>query len=435
MKHKIITRCISATLSTGFILHVQAAGFQLAEYSATGLGRAFAGEAAMADNASAQTRNPALLTQFTAPQLSAGAIYVKPDIKLEGTATSFINPAKHISTSANNVAGDAWIPNAYFAMPLNERWFAGLAINSNYGLSTDVESGFAATQFGNHTAVTTIEINPNIAYKLNDQWQLGAGIRYITGEGSIGATAPAYLSANPMTKPLAGQTLKYMEGDDHDFAWNVGTVWQPTEQTRIGASYRSEVKLDLTGHANGLAYNPTNPNKKMAGVLPLTLPATAELAAVHTLNSQWSIHSSINWTQWSKFASLVANIDGYGRDTVKIENWRDTYRLAVGTTWKMDQQTTWRAGIAYDRAAVNDANRTLSIPETDRYWFSTGIGYAMTPAMTVDLGLTYIMGKKAGVNEPRSHISDPSEQHVPGSFIGQASGDIWLTGVQLSYVF
>ncbi|MGL5728709.1 MAG: outer membrane protein transport protein, partial [Plesiomonas sp.] len=354
MKHKIITRCISATLSTGFILHVQAAGFQLAEYSATGLGRAFAGEAAMADNASAQTRNPALLTQFTAPQLSAGAIYVKPDIKLEGTATSFINPAKHISTSANNVAGDAWIPNAYFAMPLNERWFAGLAINSNYGLSTDVESGFAATQFGNHTSVTTVEINPNIAYKLNDQWQLGAGIRYITGEGSIGATIPGYFpdkttiipnKNTPIVIPARGTSLKYMEGNDHDFAWNVGAVWQPTEQTRIGASYRSEVKLDLTGHANGLAYNPTNPNKKMAGVLPLTLPATAELAAVHALNSQWAIHSSLNWTQWSKFASLVANIDGIGSDTVKIENWRDTYRLAVGTTWKMDQQTTWRAGV------------------------------------------------------------------------------------------
>ncbi|MGL4979049.1 MAG: outer membrane protein transport protein, partial [Plesiomonas sp.] len=328
MKHKIITRFISGVLSTGFILHAQAAGFQLAEYSATGLGRAFAGEAAMADNASAQTRNPALLTRFTAPQLSAGAIYVKPDIKLEGTATSFINPAKHISTSANNVAGDAWVPNAYFAMPLNDRWFAGLAINSNYGLSTDVESGFAATQFGNHTSVTTVEINPNIAYKLNDQWQLGAGIRYITGEGSIGATIPGYFpdkttiipnKNTPIVIPARGTSLKYMEGNDHDFAWNVGAVWQPTEQTRIGASYRSEVKLDLTGHANGLAYNPTNPNKKMAGVLPLTLPATAELAAVHALNSQWAIHSSLNWTQWSKFASLVANIDGIGSDTVKIE--------------------------------------------------------------------------------------------------------------------
>ncbi|WP_193354215.1 outer membrane protein transport protein, partial [Aeromonas lacus] len=32
--------------------HTHAAGFQLAEQSATGLGRAFAGEAAIADNAS-----------------------------------------------------------------------------------------------------------------------------------------------------------------------------------------------------------------------------------------------------------------------------------------------------------------------------------------------------------------------------------------------
>ncbi|MGL5007922.1 MAG: outer membrane protein transport protein [Plesiomonas sp.] len=439
MKYNVTARFISTVLSTGFILNTQAAGFQLAEYSATGLGRAFAGEAAMADNASAQARNPALLTQFTAPQFSVGAIYVNPNIKLTGTAASFPNPitgqSQSITTHANNVIGNNWIPNAYFAIPLNDRWFAGLAVNSNYGLSTDIEKGFAATQFGNHTSITTVEINPNIAYKLNNQWQFGAGVRYITGKGSIGATAPTYLSANPMTKPLAGQTLKYMEGSDHDFAWNVGAVWQPTDQTRIGASYRSEVKLDLSGHANGLAYNPMNPSKKIAGVLPLTLPATAELAAVHNINAQWAIHSSINWTQWSKFDSLVANIDGIGRDTVKTENWRDTYRLAVGTTWKMDQQMTWRAGIAYDRAAVSNTNRTLSIPETDRYWFSTGVGYAVTPAMTVDVGLTYIASKKAHISEPNGNTTNRNEPQVPGSFIGQTSGDLWLTGVQLSYVF
>ncbi|NMU30223.1 aromatic hydrocarbon degradation protein, partial [Vibrio parahaemolyticus] len=61
-----------------------AAGFQLAEYSATGLGRAYAGEAAMADNASAQWRNPAMLTYLEGTQVSVGAIYVNPNIDIEG---------------------------------------------------------------------------------------------------------------------------------------------------------------------------------------------------------------------------------------------------------------------------------------------------------------------------------------------------------------
>ena len=62
-----------------------AAGFQLAEYSATGLGRAYAGEAAMADNASAKWRNPAKLTYLDGTQLSLGAIYYNPNLEVDGT--------------------------------------------------------------------------------------------------------------------------------------------------------------------------------------------------------------------------------------------------------------------------------------------------------------------------------------------------------------
>ena len=73
-------------LSTSGVTH--AAGFQLAEYSATGLGRAYAGEAAMADGADAQWRNPAMLTYLEGTQVSVGAIYVDPNIDIDGTSTS-----------------------------------------------------------------------------------------------------------------------------------------------------------------------------------------------------------------------------------------------------------------------------------------------------------------------------------------------------------
>ncbi len=73
-----------------------AAGFQLAEYSATGLGRAYAGEAAMADNASAQWRNPAMLTYLEGTQVSVGAIYVNPNIDVEGEVALKILPTTQL---------------------------------------------------------------------------------------------------------------------------------------------------------------------------------------------------------------------------------------------------------------------------------------------------------------------------------------------------
>nr|WP_254796066.1 outer membrane protein transport protein [Moritella viscosa]SHO00435.1 Putative long-chain fatty acid transport protein [Moritella viscosa] len=55
------------TLATALLLvtaQSSAAGFQVSEHSASGLGRAFAGEAAVADNASVLARNPAAMTRF-----------------------------------------------------------------------------------------------------------------------------------------------------------------------------------------------------------------------------------------------------------------------------------------------------------------------------------------------------------------------------------
>lgn len=61
-----------------------AAGFQLAEYSAIGLGRAYAGEAAIADGADTQWRNPAMLTYLEGTQISVGGIYVNPNVDVNG---------------------------------------------------------------------------------------------------------------------------------------------------------------------------------------------------------------------------------------------------------------------------------------------------------------------------------------------------------------
>ncbi|MFC1520581.1 outer membrane protein transport protein, partial [Pseudomonadota bacterium] len=90
MKKKLLTVAVSAML-LGATTQVSAAGFQLAEYSSTGLGRAFAGEAAMADNAGAQTKNPAMLTYLEGRQLSAGAIYIMPNVDVLGE-TSISSP-------------------------------------------------------------------------------------------------------------------------------------------------------------------------------------------------------------------------------------------------------------------------------------------------------------------------------------------------------
>ncbi|WP_394166863.1 outer membrane protein transport protein [Photobacterium piscicola] len=414
-----ITLALAITAAIGISNQAAAAGFQLAEYSATGLGRAFAGEAAMADNASAQFRNPAMLTYLKGIQVSAGAIYVDPNIDIDGRHTLFGQ------TSTSDFANNAIIPNFYFSRPLTDKATIGIAFGTHFGMRTDLGTDFKAAMFGNQAEVHTVEINPNLGYKINDQLSVGAGVRYVMASGHFGAASPIALPGMIQK----GQHLKYMEGEDNAWGWQAGTAWQINANNRIGVSYQSAVKLNLEGHANGVAFDGFK-NGSYAGTLPLELPASAEIASFHQLNDQWAIHASVNWTDWSSFEKLEADIPQLGGNHhIKNEYWKDNYRFAIGTTYQATNKLVLRSGVAYDTSAVDEANRTQTIPETDRTWLSVGAGYAWSENLTFDAGFTYIFAKEAKMLE--------QEQEMPmlGKFEGQTSGHIWLAGVQASYRF
>ncbi|EJL6489468.1 outer membrane protein transport protein [Vibrio cholerae] len=412
----------------------QAAGFQLAEYSATGLGRAYAGEAAMADNASAQWRNPAMLTYLEGTQISAGAIYVNPNVDVEGT----VNHAQLGKThaSSNDFAHDAVIPNFYLSHQLNEQMALGFALGTNYGMETDLGTEFAASHFGSQASVISKEANLNIAYQILPQLSIGGGVRYVMGEGHFGATVPPQLNA---VKPgFAGQTLKYMEGKDNSWGWQIGTAWQINDIHRVGFTYKSKVSLKLVGHAEGFGFNQiTGDTRKFydSGNMNLELPATAEIASFHQISEHFALHTSVNWTQWSSFKELYANLDNNNGSTVKVENWEDNYRFAVGATYELQQKITLRSGIAYDISAVSDKNRTITIPETDRTWLSLGATYDASKQLSFDAGFTYIFAKKAPITESRGYESDDKAQMLGGKFTGETTGNVWLIGVQANYRF
>ncbi len=411
--------------------NANAAGFQLAEYSSTGLGRAYAGEAAMADNASSQWRNPALLTELEGTQLSIGAIYVNPNIDIEGEVNH--THLGKTSASSEDFAHDAVIPNFYLAHRLNDQFALGLALSTNYGMSTDLGKDFAAAHFGNEASIITKEANFNIAYKLDEAVSFGAGLRFVMGEGSFGASAPA---KNLASLPQ-GSTLKYMEGDDTAWGWQVGSLWHINESHRLGFTYKSEVELKLEGYAEGVGFGLGThvPMTRDNGSMTLALPATAELASFHQINDNVALHASFNWTDWSSFKELRADLDTLGSQMVKVENWEDNYRFALGATYQLNPEWALRSGVAYDTSAVSDKNRTTTIPETDRTWLSVGTTYAWSQQLTLDAGFTYILAKDAPITESRGYQSDDTAEQMAGRFVGETTGNVWIIGIQASYVF
>lgn len=104
------TKTALASIFTFSAAGASAAAFQLAEVSTSGLGMAYAGNAAVADNASVVATNPALMTKFKQVEISAGGVYVDADVDVEGSFNSTVNGRAIPSSATGNANAKDIIP-------------------------------------------------------------------------------------------------------------------------------------------------------------------------------------------------------------------------------------------------------------------------------------------------------------------------------------
>ncbi len=164
-----------------------AAGFQLLEQNASGIGSAYAGSAAIAEDASTDYFNPAGMTLLPGMNVSAGVVAIKPSFKFsDGGSTgpnhfagNPLGPFGGRSTGGvdgGDVAYWAALPNAHFTWEVNPRIWLGLGVGAPFGLMTDYEKGWAGRYHSGKFAIESININPSIAFKATDTLSIGVGV-------------------------------------------------------------------------------------------------------------------------------------------------------------------------------------------------------------------------------------------------------------------
>lgn len=374
-------------LAAGLILagctHLaHAAGFALIEQNASGLGNAYAGAAAVAQDASTVFFNPAGMTLLPDRQVVIAGHLIKPKAEFSGTVTPAIGGGE-----GGDAGGWALVPNAYFAFRLTPDVHLGLGLNSPFGLKTEYDSDWIGRFQAVKSEVKTINLNPSIAFKVSDTLSLGAGLNLQWIEATLTHRQP--LPPTFTTVPL----LK-IKGDDYGWGYNLGALWQLTPATRVGLSYRSEVDYTLDGTAT--TSDPAVFNGPVT--TDITLPDSASLSLFHKLSPTWDLLADVTWTGWSNFDELP--IQGTVNKTTP-ENWEDILRYSLGATWHMNGKLSLRGGIAYDEAPVSDIDRTPRIPDGARTWIAVGGQYRMSARSAIDFGYAHLF-----VNDPGLRSAD-----------------------------
>jgi long-chain fatty acid transport protein len=399
------------------------AGYQLAERSASGLGRAFSGESAIADDASIIASNPAGMSLLDDMSFALGLNVVIPTIDVRGVSPG-VGP-----NNDDDVASDALVPHLFISKKINDQWTLGFGSYTTYGLKGDYSQDFASKAGTDFSELFSFNLNPAVSFRVNSQWTLGAGIDFLYAKGNINAkTFPAVGAPAGLT----GSNLFDLEGDDWGFGYNLGVLYELDESTRFGLHYRSAIDLSLNGASQVGSALTFGAPASLDTTLDVELPDTLEFSAYHKLNSQWAIHGDVLWTGWSKFKELApktGNAVVDGAVYVK-EDWQDTFRFSVGTTYKHSDRLTLRAGVAFDESPVSDATRTLRILDADRIWASIGLTYQINANYNLDLGYTHIFADAASVD-----LEAPFGSGNEKAFKGTASGSVELFAVGVSGSF
>jgi long-chain fatty acid transport protein len=406
-----------------------AAGFQLNAQSATGIGRAFAGDAVIADNASVMARNPAAMALFDKTELSLGfesitSIIEVKDAKYCGTTCQLVPGISPPKDANQDEIGDTSIaPNIHLIVPVNEKFAWGVNAYTNFGTKTEFSNDYVASEYGGLTDVKSFNFGLAGSYRLNEQWSFGAGLDLIYGQGTMKRTASSDVAS------IGGMDLVNVDkADGFAVGFNVGTVYELDENNRFGAAYH---------------YSPEFTAEDDKGQeITLPLPDIFEFSGYHKIeDTKFAVHYSVQWIGWSTFDSIeFQNLQGspLGSTYNKPYEWQDGWHYSIGGTYYLNNDWTLRAGYMYDTSA-QDSLTSVSVPDSDRQWFSAGFTYHIDSESNVDFGFTYLMGDDVNVNEvtdnPTYDPTDPTSPQYLSTLTATTHADAILFGLQYSRSF
>ena len=383
-----------------------ASGFALIEQG-SGLGNAYAGGAAGAEDASTIFFNPAGMSRLNGKQVVVAAHAIKPSAKFTDTGST---PAAFQTAGGNGGDAGGWalVPNAYFAMELNSQTRIGLGINAPFGLQTEYDADWIGRFQAIKSKIQTINLNPSVSYDVNEKVALGAGLNYqhIKGDltSAVNYSAAAFAAGGAGLLGVVGtnkEGVSTISGSDSAWGYNFGALFKVNPQTRVGVAYRSKIKYNLSGTVSftnvpaALAASPTLANGDVT--LPISMPDSFSLSGLHQLDDKWELMADATWTGWSVLQELkIDRTSGTNVQTVQ-EKWKNTWRVSAGASYRYNEQWMSRAGIAFDQAPVSDTYRTARIPDNDRTWLSVGAQYKSSKESAVDFGYAHLFVKDSTI--------------------------------------
>lgn len=322
---------------------------------------------------------------------NAGGLALQPDFGLTvGTLyTTSRNDfeAKDTGEKVDAVAGNYLLPHLFVAAKPTDWMSVGIGAYSVYGLGTEWPENWFGREYGIYSAMTTVSINPTIAFKLMDNLGLGLGFDIIRGSVETRSGIP---------EPIGGEAL--FGGEGWGYGLNVGLAWQPIPNVfHVGAAYRSRARMEFTGRID---YDPpaefTRDLVDQSGTGDLVVPDILALGVSYWPHPKLELALDGVMVMWSTYDVTKIKLDD-GTPMDVVHDYHNSFVARFGMEWQTPLEGfITRFGLIYDQSPAPSEHLEPTLPDADQIDITAGIGYRWS-WLSLDLGyqLDYFLPSEA----------------------------------------
>ena len=331
----------------------QAGGFAVYTHGASALGQ---GNAVVAngDDPSVIFFNPALLSQLPGTQVQAGTtlIFSSGDFRSDLTGRSYDKDS------------DLFLPSTfYLSHQLNDKVTAGLGVFSPFGLGNDWGKEWEGRFIATNSELKSFNVNPVVSVRVNPRLAVAGGLNLIY----LDATLERQLPGPALGLPPGLEVGQKFSGDGTGVGLNLGMLLDLTDDLALGVSYRSEMKVDISGDV----FLSAPVGIRLPGKTDLTLPQQAFAGLYYKGFDPLTFEIGLTWEGWSSFDELRIELAD-GSSSVTPRDWNNSFIYNFGVRYRLNPTVTLLAGYLYGETPVPDHTFDPSIPDSDTHLFSLG---------------------------------------------------------------
>lgn len=328
---------------------------------ATARGNAFV---ATADNPSALYYNPAGITQLPGLQLSGNLYHLSLSSDYSGAAGTASMDDSYVS-----------VPSLYATWnPSDAPWAVGFAVYAPFGLETEWSDASVLRTFALKNEQTYLTYNFTGAWQVTPALSLGLSVTYNRIETDL----------NRRLGVFAPNDLFRFEGDGDAIGANLGVLWKASERHQFGLSYSHRTSVKIKGTSSTVPLVASEPASAR-----FEFPAVVIAGWSYRPTPEWNLEVNVDWTGWDRFNTVTVQ-KASGNQPLPFD-WESGFFYEFGATRFFANGWNVSAGYCFTANSTPDATYTPAVPDSDRHFYSAGLGYR-GQRLSFDLALQHADG-------------------------------------------